>query len=234
MKIIPCEQNSLDWLEARAGLLTASEAKQILTPKFKVRTGEMPRTLLATKLAERWIGPLPGFTAWATEQGQLLEETAIPAFEFEFGVEVDRPGFITTDDGRCGCSPDGMLDGCGLEIKSLQPTHHCKCLMDGDLPEDYAAQIHFSMFVTGLPKWKLFLYQRRFPCLVLDVIRDEEIQTTIGEAAEQFLTDLDLEYARLVERNGGPPPERKRFVPSSADDPSKALFQGTRDDDLIP
>ena len=221
------QQGSLQWLEARAGVLTASEAKNLVTPKWKIRTGEMVETLVATKLAEKWIGPLPSFSAFATEQGNILEESAIPAYEIEYGVEVKRVGLILSDDGRTGCSPDGLLgDDCGLEIKSLQPVHHCKCLMDGGVPEDYLAQIHFSLWVTGFPQWKLFCYQRRFPCLTFTIERDQAIMDTIQMAVEDFLDRLEIEYQRLVEKNGGPPPPRKVFVPSSDVDPRTELFQG--------
>ena len=228
-----CQPNSLQWLELRAGKVTASEAKHLVTPKWKIRTGEMVETLLATKLAERWLGPLPGFTAWSTEQGQLLEETAIPAYEFEYGVKVERVGFITDDAGRIGCSPDGMLEGYGLEIKSLQPVHHIKCLINGEALEDYLAQVHFSMLVTGLPAWKLFLYHRRLPQMQFRIERDPDVQEVLQVAVERFLERLDAEWAYLCERNGGPPPPRKPFIPSSPDDPRKELFQPVPFD-LIP
>jgi hypothetical protein len=215
------QQGSLDWLELRAGIVTASEADQLVTPKFKIRTGEMVRTLLATKLAEKWLGPLPAFGSWATEQGQLLEETAIPAYELEYGEQVEKVGFITADDGRSGCSPDGLLPNCGIEVKSLQPVHHIKCLMDGGLPDDYAPQVHFSMMVTGFEQWKFFAYSRRLPHLLVTVQRDEAIQSVLADALDVFLKTFDAEWQRLCERNGGPPPKRKVFVPSpeSEDNP---------------
>ena len=231
------QQGSLDWMELRAGIVTASEADQIVTPKFKIRTGEMVRTLLATKLAEKWLGPLPAFGSWATEQGQLLEETAIPAYELEYGEQVEKVGFITADDGRSGCSPDGLLPACGIEIKSLQPVHHVKCLMDGALPDEYAAQVHFSMLVTGFERWKLFLYSRRFPHMLLTIERDEKIQETLHEALADFLLDFDLEWARLCEKNGGPPPPRVAppITAESQADPRANMFAGFEDrPEIIP
>ena len=207
-----CEQGSVEWLTIRAGKVTASEAKNLVTAKWEIRkpkTG-MVQTLLATKLAEAWLGgPLPGFTSWATEQGKLLEESAVPAYEFTTGQTVEKVGFIESDDGRIGCSPDGMLPDCGLEIKSLQPVHHVGCLMEGGLPEDYSAQVHFSMLVTGLDQWKLFLYSRRFPHLLLTVYRDKEITDTLKDALHDFHELFDFEWDRLVEKNGGPPARKQ-------------------------
>lgn len=201
-----CDQGSVEWLKLRAGKVTASEAKSLVTPKWKVRTGDMVQTLLATKLAEAWLGgPLPGFTSWATEQGKLLEESAVPAYEFITGKTVEKVGFIESDCGRIGCSPDGMLPDCGLEIKSLQPVHHVSCLIDGCLPDDYSAQVHFSMLVTGLDQWLLFLYHRRFPHMTITVNRDKELIETLQEALVEFYDRFDVEWARLIDKNGGLP-----------------------------
>src|ERR1035437_11084937 len=55
MKIIKdIEQGSCDWLLLRAGKVTASGLKNILTPAFKIRTGEMAKTYMMQVLAERW------------------------------------------------------------------------------------------------------------------------------------------------------------------------------------
>ena len=270
MKTFPeLHQGSVQWLEARAGLVTASEAKQLLTDKLAIRKpgSEMPRTLLATKLAEKWLGPLPSFGSWAAEQGNVLEQSAFDCFAFEHDARIEKIGFITKTrpcdtcggsgwnhkqigegcgsereacescagtgdfDVRAGCSPDGMLPDYGVEIKSLQPVHHIKALLDGDLPEEFAAQVHFSMWVTGLTQWKFFAYSRRLPHLLITVLRDDGVQGTIQEAMDSFLDTFDLEWLRLCEKNGGPPPERKPFVPSSPDDPRKELFKGLQDPD---
>jgi hypothetical protein len=175
----------------------------------------MPARLLATKLAERWLGPLPSFgggTAWSAEQGNLLEQEALPFFTFEYGIRIERPGFITDDAGKCGCSPDGLIhDGTiGLEVKCLQPVHHCACVVNGTLPKDFFAQIHFSMHVTGFSEWKLFLYHRSLPKMLLTIPRDEEIQDTIAEAIELFHAKLDAGWSKLLELNGGiEPPKRE-------------------------
>lgn len=225
------QQGSVPWLEARCSLVTASEAKQLLTPKLAIRKGEMVQTLLATKLAERWLGPLPAFSAWATDQGTVLEQSAFDCFAFEHDARVERLGFITTDDGRAGCSPDGWLPDakgfdCGVEIKSLQPVHHIKAVLDGDLPEEFAAQVHFSLWVTGCSHWKFFAYSRRLPHLLITVPREDAIQATIQEAMEAFLAAFDLAWDRLCDKNGGPPPPRKVFVPSDGEDPRAHLFEG--------
>lgn len=220
-------QRSVEWMQARAGIPTASEFDALLTPEFKIRTGQMPLTYLAKKVAEAWQGgPLAGFNTFDMDQGNILEEEAVPWYELEFGEVIDRPAFITTDDGRIGCSPDGLLgqDG-GIEIKCPEVHTHVGYLLAGELPPQYAAQVHGSMFVTGRKWWKFLSYRRHFPALLLTVERDEEAQEMIAEALEQFLGRFDRAMERLAELNGGPPKrtaptQRTEYVPNMDDVPT--------------
>ena len=132
-------QNSLEWMAARAGVVTASEFESLLTPKWEPRKGLGVETYLCQKLAERWIGPLPSFNTLDMEWGQLLEEQARPWLAFHLDKEIKEVAFITTDDGKIGCSPDGLIDETGVEIKCPNPAHHVKYLMAGKVPDDYLA-----------------------------------------------------------------------------------------------
>ena len=166
MKIHDVKQGSEEWFKLRAGIPTASEFGQLLTPLFKVREGEMPKTFVQKKLAEAWMGgPILGFGgSFMMEQGQVVEQEARPFYELTCGEEVTTVGFCTTDDGTVGCSPDGLIgeDG-GIEIKCPEPQTHVKYLLNGVLPDDYAAQVHGALFVTGRPWWRFISYRRGFP-----------------------------------------------------------------------
>lgn len=220
MKIHEAAQGTQAWLEARAGIPTASEFHRLLTPKFEARTGEMVKSYLAQKLAEKWAGPLLSGSSFAMEQGTILEDIAIPWYEFRYDIDIQRVGLITTDDGRIGCSPDGLLvremedhfETCGLEIKCPEPTNHVKYLLNGVVPDDYLTQVHGSLFVTEMESWTFVSYRRGFPALVLGVIPDEEIQEKIAEALAAFLAKLDSAWQRLCEMNGGPPEKREPMV----------------------
>lgn len=209
------QQGSVEWIEAHMGIPTASEFKNLVTDKLEIRrwNTQMPQTYLCRKLAEAWGGPLPGFSAYATEQGHFLEDKAIPMYELEYEEKVDRVAFCATDDGRIGCSPDGLIgeDG-GIEVKSLELPHHIEVLMGGVLPTEYAAQVHGCMLVTGRPWWKFFAYRRNFPTLLLQINRDAEIQETLGDALNEFLVRFDKAWAKLLDLNGGPPPKREKMI----------------------
>lgn len=200
MKIHDCIQGEAAWSVARAGKVTASEAGNILTPEFKARTGETPKTYLYRKIAERLRkGPVVAFSTYETEFGQMLEDEARQWFHFNHDFQMRQVGFCESDDGLCGCSPDALLDGeGGLELKCPQDTNHVRYLMEGVLPKDYAVQVHFSMYVTGRQWWYFVSYHRPpFPKFVLRVERDEAICAKIAEAVGSFSSELNSALQKL-------------------------------------
>lgn len=204
MKIHDVIQGSPDWLLARLGKVTASQAENLISPTFKIRDGEMPKTFLHKKLAEVWRGePMEQYEGgWETEHGVMREEEARRFFCFTYDqFNLKNVGFIETDDQRAGCSPDGLLDeDNGLELKSPATPHtHVRYLVNGVLPPEYAVQVHFSMFVTGRPKWTFCSYFRKFPTFVLTVERNVAIMATIGTALETFYASFDTAMAKLKE-----------------------------------
>jgi hypothetical protein len=236
MKVIDgIEQGSLDWYLLRAGKVTASEMDRLVTPLGKIRTGDGPKTYLMEKLAERWIGgPLPSKEAaqgvWDLQQGHFLEEYARPAFTIETGLVSRRAAFVETDDGRAGCSPDGLIgDNSGLELKCPHIEKHLRYLLDGKLPADYVAQVQGSMYVTGFDHWYFASFRRNLPMFILRVEKDDEFQESLGDAMDSFLTDFEIHWQCLVNKNGGPPPPPKRFTPTPGD-PKAEMFKGIPED----
>lgn len=210
------EQASLEWFMVRAGLVTASGFKNIVTPAFKARDGEMVQTYLATLVAEKWCGPLPSVQVFETEQGSLLESEVVNWFEFANDCKFERVGFISDDSGRFGCSPDGIINGNeGAEIKCPQPVNHFKYLLNGEVPDAYLPQVHFSLYVSGFDRWKFVSYRRNAPALIVDVVRDPVIMGKIHDALMPFLDRLDAAMKRMEEINGGPPQRLKPLTPIS-------------------
>lgn len=206
VKIIDCQQGTLEWLEARTQCATASELDNILSPTLKLRTGEMPATYLCRKLTERWLGrPIQTYSGGAMEQGSILEEEAVPWYELRHKCTVRRVGFITTDDGSFGCSPDGLMESMGLEIKCPQEHTHVKWLLGGVCPPDHYLQVQGGMFVTGFKAWEFVSYCRSFPPLVVRVERDDEAQSAIAEAVVKFNEAMKGAWGRLVAANGAEP-----------------------------
>jgi hypothetical protein len=213
MKILNVIQGEEDWLESRMGIPTASEIDALVTPLWKPRTGEGVETYIDTKLAELWLGhPLQSFNGGAMEQGKIKEDEAIPWHEFTYGRSIQRVGFVTDDEGTCGCSPDGMFeDWTGIEIKCPQAHTHVGYLRKPGLPKAYAAQVQFSMFVTGSRQWEFLSYCRGFPAMRLTVPRNDEAMQVFAEVVPAFNERMARGWNQLCELNGGPP-ERPRLV----------------------
>lgn len=199
MKVYDVEQNTLAWLNLHIGIPTAAGLDNLLTPEFEQRTGEMPRTFVYKKLAESWRGkPLVNLGTFSVEQGMILEEEALPFFTLETGKQVERVGFITTDDGKFGCSPDGVVGETGLEIKCPEAWTHTKYLLNGVLPKEYAPQVHGGLYATGFKSWTFMSYRRGFPPLILKVERDETIIAKIAKAVERFHADFNFAKDKMT------------------------------------
>jgi hypothetical protein len=201
MRIYDVKQGTEEWIDARLGIVTASELDALISPTWKIRTGEGPRTYLFRKLAEAWLcKPVVSFGSYVTEQGNILEPEARPWFELANSCDVStKAGFILADDNRCGCSPDGIIEakGEGLEIKCPQETNAVRYAIDGVLPTDYELQVHGSLYVTGFARWHFLSYHRRLPKLHIVVERDEAKCAIIAEALAGFYAKFDAEWDKL-------------------------------------
>lgn len=213
MKIVDCEQGSPEWFAARAGIVTASELNKLITPLMEPRKGEGVDTYLNTKIAERLNGgPLVSYGGGAMEQGSILEGAAIPSFTLLTGFDVRRFGFVTTDAGDFGSSPDGLVGDdpstlrpgtlyfeAGLECKCPLLQTHVGYLRNGGVPKDYLAQVHGGMYATGLPFWYFMSFNTQARKLIVEVQRDEEWIEAIGNVLAAFNERLKTEYERIMQ-----------------------------------
>lgn len=194
-------QGDGEWLKLRIGRVTASDLHRLVDSKFELRTGETPKTLLYEKAAEAIRGqPLPGFHSWVTDQGQELEDEARRwvAFHFDALHRFQRVGFVETDHGLFGCSPDALLDDDGgLELKCPQAVSHIRYLVEQRLPLEYVQQVHGSLYATGRQWWKFVSFNRNFKAFVITVQRDEEICAKIEKAVAAFAAKLQAAVAQL-------------------------------------
>lgn len=196
------EQGHIDWFKLRLGKVTASELGNLITPEFELRKGETPKSYVYSKVAEAWQGhPLISTGSWATEQGQIREDEAIPWLALEKDWKIEPGGFIETDDGLAGCSPDGLIDGedFGIEVKCPEAVNHVRYLSEGVLPKQYVAQVFGSMFVTGFPRWLFLSYRRGFPSLILEIQRDQKAMDAIAKAVDSFHVQFER-TKRSIER----------------------------------
>ena len=154
-------QGSQEWLEARAGVITASrfsDARARLTRAGKSgKAGDPAAKAIeyAWQVAlERIAGePVsPAFETWQMRRGTELEPEARMTYEAETGLLASEKGLILTDDRTFGYSSDGLVGDDGLiEIKCP-----ANCQKIGDTWSDpdhavaeYIDQIQGGMWITG-------------------------------------------------------------------------------------
>jgi hypothetical protein len=177
MTVVDTAQRSESWFEARRGLPTCSRFSSILTAA-QARPSAAQDTLINELIAESILPPEQGVIRPATadmEQGMKLEAEARCAYELEYASEpVREVGFVLHDSGLFGGSPDALVgESGGVEIKCPAPATHVGYFRAGVLPNEYKAQVHGYMIVTGRAWWDFFSYARNLPPLCLRIVRDE-------------------------------------------------------------
>lgn len=174
MRIIDCEQHSPDWYAARLGVPTASEFGSIITPK-KGEYAAAAQTYI-DRLIDETVRPTAD-RSWGsnrhTDRGNELEPEARDLYAFERDLVPRQVGFILTDDGRMGCSPDSLIDpDGGLEVKCPDGPTHVRWLRAGGLPDEHKPQVHGCLIVTGRAWWDFLSYCPGYPPLLVRVEPD--------------------------------------------------------------
>jgi predicted phage-related endonuclease len=179
MKIYDFEQGSEEWLKVRLGKITASD--------FHILMGnsQTKDTLLYKKAAERITGVASDgdkFASVHTERGKELESEARQAYELETGNIVEQVGFIELDE-FVGCSPDGLIQGGGVEIKCKDNHGHLKAVTKKWIDPEHRTQLQFNMYVKDAGFWDYCLYNPNFSnsLYIERVARDEEYIKKIQE-----------------------------------------------------
>lgn len=187
MKIIDCVQGTTEWLQARAGIPTASNFDRILTPGGKLST--QAEKYLHHLLAERILGrPIveQAVTPWM-HRGTEMEAEAVSFYESFRDLDTVRVGFCTTDDGTLGCSPDRLVGDDGLaEIKCPKEAVLVGYLLSGSVGDAYKPQVQGQLLVTGRVWVDVLAYSPELPHSLIRVERDEKYLRTLGNALVEF------------------------------------------------
>lgn len=166
MKFLTVQQGSAEWLQARAGKITAScfaKATSVCSRKSGDRNAGDPTAEAERYAADLAIERISGVPygepvkAWVLERGHEMEAHARRHYEARTGSFVTESGICIDDDGRFAYSSDGLVDDDGLiEIKA--PIDSVKLLtmwQTGDTSE-YDHQMQGGMWITGR-KWCDFI-----------------------------------------------------------------------------
>jgi hypothetical protein len=192
------EQGTDAWLEARLGILTASEMKNLFTKALAPAGGEMPVTHLYKMAAERITRHIePHFMSYAMERGHEDEVSAIEVYSKNV-APVKSCGFITNSKWgfTLGYSPDGLVGDDGLiECKSRDPHFQIRTIFESVINGDTAPAEFMLQLQTGLMiserKWIDFIsYSEGLPMPVVRVFPDDVLQQSILEVAQAFEAKL--------------------------------------------
>ena len=145
-----CEQGSEAWGKYRVGSIGGSSIKSVLTGG----KGKTRMSLMYQLAGERITGQKYSFQATpAMEEGVRREEESRGAFEIITDLEVEKVGLIQGDIPYTHCSPDGIINESGLELKNPLIHTQIKYIAENRLPLEYVDQVQYSMWITGFSYW---------------------------------------------------------------------------------
>lgn len=178
MRVHYVQQGTDKWLALRAGCITASSFKSLVTSRGEKTATSTRDTYLNQIIAERLTGkPVDTFKNADMERGNEREGAARELFGAIMEVDVKEVGFHLHDDYDIGCSADGLFSlgsDTGVEIKSPRASTHIKYMRNKKLPTEYMQQIQLSMWLLEVDKYFFFSYHPDLKPLIVEVKRDDE------------------------------------------------------------
>ena len=212
------EQGSAEWHALRCGIPTASEFSKILTPKEMKLSSQAPAYMY--RLLGEWM---TGHTQETIETeymqiGRDLEDRAVKAYCFQKECDVETVGFVTTDCGRFGCSPDRFVIGHhgGVEIKTHPQAIgvHVQAMVERAMSDAHKAQVQGCLWICEREYWDLVSYTEELPIVIVRVNRDEKYINALIMALAKFSDGMEEMRVKLTQEYG---PFERKLVPAPAD-----------------
>lgn len=211
---------SIEWYQARIGLVTSSKIHDAITPRQKNKPGEskpkneLPELAARHNLKMQMIGEMltnrttEHFNSPAMEWGVDTEPRARAEYEFRTGRSVEPVGLVMhPTNARAAATADGWVkeEGGLLEIKCPETYTHLEYMATGEIPKEYLDQIDWQMACAGPEiEWCDFVsYDPRIENadeLQMLIVRRERNQARIEEmedACGQFLVELIQLFDRI-------------------------------------
>ena len=193
------EPGSSEWFRLHMGIPTAGNMHLIITPaRWLYSKSARPYAfrLAAEVLLQEMTMPLSGIEQM--ERGKAMEPLAVQMYEFAERVESAPCGFLTTDDGAVGATPDRLLPGqnAALEVKCPSNWVHLQYLIDG-FGSDYLPQVFGQMLVGEFDYVDRYSFHPRMPPRLVRTVRDHERITTLAFILKQFCEERDAIIEKL-------------------------------------
>lgn len=187
------EQGTPEWLALRLGKPTASCFGKIITPTGKPST--QIDGYLNTLIAEELMGEPPEVyqNDWML-RGTELEPEARAWYEFQTDKDIEQVAFVMRDDELVGCSPDGLCQNSGLELKCPKAETHVGYLRSGTMPGQYIPQVQGCMWLCERETWDFVSYHPLMPKVLITVVRDDKFIAALEKLVAEL---LDRKHAAL-------------------------------------
>lgn len=196
------------WLQARLGLITASEMKLLLTPTLKVADNDKVRAHLWELLAQRVTGYIePRYVSDDMMRGIESEPVARDIYiqSVEPDLEVTQVGFITNDEFgfTIGYSPDALVGKKGLwECKAPRQKVQMETIVSGEIPAEHILQVQTGLMVSKREWIDFSSYHGGMYMPTYRVYPDAKVHEAILEASRLFegkLAEKLAAYEQAVE-----------------------------------
>jgi hypothetical protein len=195
-------QGTPEWMEMRSGKFTASIAGKLLTPTGRQSVSykeEMGRVIAESMYLQE---PEANIETYWMARGTELEAEARRWFTVETGFKIEQVAFV--EDGLLGASPDGLF--CpdiatpslliALELKVPKPSTHIKWLLDGELPKEHIAQVHFTMALLDAPYGYFMSYSPGLAPLIIKVMRSDYTES-MKAAMDNYRSEFMKAYVQI-------------------------------------
>lgn len=203
MKELTFEQGTLDWHNARAGIVTGTTlSKAISTRK---------NDLLATLVSERMTEPdIVEINSDAVKRGNELEPIALQEYIKLTGVKFETTGMMMSEIiSGFGVSPDavyresGVIVG-GLEIKCPASKTHIQYCLDGVVPKAYWHQVLAPFVASDDVQWWDFMSfdDRNYEIPVFSIrTHRSEVEAEVQETRiklKAFINEVESSHEKLT------------------------------------
>lgn len=131
-----------------------------------------------------------------TEWGINFEDIARQMVAFHLGQDIHQVPFVYGDESmRYGCSPDGIADDSGVEIKVPWCSDiYLDFVLNGKIKPEYVEQVQFCMYVTNCDHWTFANYDPRMRTKSIHAVsieRSDIHAARFTDAIGQMSYDID-------------------------------------------
>lgn len=239
-------QGSAEWSKLRTIIPTASRFDDVMTPKKMDMSASRKKyacQIVAARMLNWQPDSLPKIQH--IEDGKSKEPFAVAQLEEIREVETKKLGFVTTDNGRFGASPDRVVmvgDAIGITVECKCPTipEQFEYLLAEKLATmapvseaatPYKCQRQGQLLIAEAEEAIFYSYNDRMPACYVRSYRDEPFIKRLTAALEQFHEELEA-LTELAKRLGSYREFAQMVTPAEAAYGDESYYRPPSDADI--